>query len=133
LQYKLTADVLFFGSWQGEKVSLLVNGKEIWSQAAVASPGVSASGCGDGNFADSKVSMAVTVEDLQYAGPSTPSQGFRSVAVAPCAARGHCKIGNTVAGTVNWMLRAWPGSRVMRPRRSSVSIMLCTLGGVTRK
>jgi len=69
LQYKLTADVLFFGSWNGEKVSLLVNGKEVWSQAMVASPGVSASGCGSANFADTKVSMAVTVDDLQYAGP----------------------------------------------------------------
>lgn len=68
-QYKLIADVIYFGPWNGEKVVLSANGKEIWSQAMVASAGVSASGCGSASFADSKVSMAVTVDDLQYAGP----------------------------------------------------------------
>ena len=36
-------------------------------------------------------------------------------------------------GTITVMLRACPGTRRMKPRRSSVSTIVCTLGGVTWK
>jgi len=44
-----------------------------------------------------------------------------------------CKGGKDSGGTRSVMLRACPGTRRMKPRRSSVRTMECTLGGVIWK
>jgi hypothetical protein len=43
------------------------------------------------------------------------------------------KGGKDSGGTITVMLRAWPGTRRMKPRRSKVKTMECTLGGVIWK
>lgn len=43
------------------------------------------------------------------------------------------KVGKDSGGTITAMLRAYPGTRRMKPRRSSVSTIVCTLGGVIPK
>ena len=43
------------------------------------------------------------------------------------------KGGKDSGGTIKVMLRACPGTRLMKPRRSSVSTIECTLGGVIWK
>jgi hypothetical protein len=42
-----------------------------------------------------------------------------------------CRGGSSSGNRRSVMLRAWPGMRVMNPRRSSVRIIWCTLGGET--